>query len=155
MTRHLLQILCTGHWRKFGREMILIVIVKSIQMWRNQNSAGFISCLKYIKGCILFQVGPLSLTLVFMQKIFLHFQIFILNLLWQKLSHTSRVNNFLRKLQNLPKLPDDVILCTTDVVGLYSNIPNEEGLLFLKKALDKRRNKLCPLNLLLNWRKSF
>ena len=59
----------------------------------------------------------------------------------QKLSHTSRVNDFLRKLQNLPKLPDDVILCTTDGVGLYSNIPNEEGLLFLKKVLDKRRNK--------------
>ena len=50
-------------------------------------------------------------------------------------------NDFLRKLQNLPKLPDDVILCTIDVVGLYPNIPNEEGLLFLKKALDKRRNK--------------
>ena len=110
-------------------------------MWRNQNSAGFISCLKYIKGCILFQVGPLSLTLVFIQKIFLHFQTFILNLFRQKLSHTSRVNDFLRKLQNLPKLPDDVILCTTDGVGLYSNIPNEEGLLFLKKVLDKRRNK--------------
>ena len=35
--------------------------------------AGFISCLKYIKDCIVFQVGPLSLTLVFIQKIFLHF----------------------------------------------------------------------------------
>ena len=50
-------------------------------------------------------------------------------------------NDFLRKLQNFRKLPDDVILCTIDVVGLYSNIPYEEGLLFLKKALDKRRNK--------------
>ena len=50
-------------------------------------------------------------------------------------------NDFLRKLQNLLKLPDDVILCTIDVVGLYPNIPNEEGLLFLKKVLDKRRNK--------------
>ena len=50
-------------------------------------------------------------------------------------------NDFLRKLQNLPKFPDDVILCTIDVVGLYPNTPNGEGLLFLKKALDKQRNK--------------
>ena len=56
-------------------------------------------------------------------------------------SYIKDTNDFLRKLQNLPKLPDDVILCTIDVVGLYPNIPNEEGLLFLKKALDKRRNK--------------
>ena len=53
-------------------------------------------------------------------------------------------NDFLRKLQNLPKLPDDVILCTIDVVGLSPNVPNEERLLFLKKALDKRQNKTVP-----------
>ena len=33
------------------------------------------------------------------------------------------------------------MLCTIDVVPLYPNIPNEKGLLFLKKALDKRQNK--------------
>ena len=33
----------------------------------------FYFCLKYIKGCIVFQVGPSSLTLAFLQKIFLHF----------------------------------------------------------------------------------
>ena len=37
------------------------------------SSAGFISCLKYIKACIVFQEGPSSLTLAFIQKIFLHF----------------------------------------------------------------------------------
>ena len=56
-------------------------------------------------------------------------------------SYIKDTNNFLRKLENLPKLPDDVILCTIDAVGLYPNIPNDEGLLFLKKALDKRRIK--------------
>ena len=56
-------------------------------------------------------------------------------------SYIKDTNDFLRKLQNLPKLPDDVILCTIDVIGLYPNIPNEEGLLFLKKALHKWRNK--------------
>ena len=53
-------------------------------------------------------------------------------------------NDFLRKLQNLPKLPDDAILCTIDVVRLYPNILNDESLLCLKKALDKRRNKTVP-----------
>ena len=53
----------------------------------------------------------------------------------------KNTNDLIRKLQNLLKLPDDAILCTTDVVGLYRNIPNGKGLLFLKNALDKRRNK--------------
>ena len=47
----------------------------------------------------------------------------------------------LKKLQNLPKLPDNVILGTIDEVGLYSNIPSKEDLLFPKKALQKQRNK--------------
>ena len=37
------------------------------------------------------QLGPSSLTLAFTQKIFLYFQNFILNLLWQKLIQTSRI----------------------------------------------------------------
>ena len=56
-------------------------------------------------------------------------------------SYLKDTNDFLRKLQNLPSLQDNVILCTTDVVALYPNTPYDEGLLFLKKALDKRRNK--------------
>ena len=47
--------------------------IDSISMWRNPNSEGFISCLKYIKDCIVFQAGPLSLTLVFIPKMFLCF----------------------------------------------------------------------------------
>ena len=56
-------------------------------------------------------------------------------------SYIKDTNDFLRKLQNLPELPDDVTLCTIDVVGLYPKIPNDESLSFLTKALDKRRNK--------------
>ena len=47
-------------------------------------------------------------------------------------------NDFLRKLQNLIKLPDDAILSTIDVVRLYPNVLNDESLLCLKKAIDKR-----------------
>ena len=55
------------------------------------------------------------------------------------------------KLRSLPKLPDNIILCTIDVVGLYSNIPHEEGLSALRKRLDNRMEKyissctLCDL----------
>ena len=38
-------------------------------------------------------------------------------------------------------MPDDLILCTTDVVGLYLNIPHEEGLIVIRKDLDTRKDK--------------
>ena len=47
----------------------------------------------------------------------------------------------MRKLRSLPNLPDDIILCTIDVVGLYPNIPHEEGLFALRKRLDLRQEK--------------
>ena len=56
-------------------------------------------------------------------------------------SYIKDTNEFLTKLQNFPKFPDDVILCTIDAVALYPNIPNHESLLFLKKALHNRQDK--------------
>ena len=40
-----------------------------------------------------------------------------------------------------PNLPDDIILCTVDVVGLYPNIPHDQGLSALRKRLDLRQEK--------------
>ena len=66
-------------------------------------------------------------------------------------SYIKDRNGFLNKLHSLSKLPDDIILCTVDVDGLYPNIPQEEGLAALKKRLDKRMEKyisshtLCDL----------
>ena len=40
----------------------------------------------------------------------------------------------------LPKLLN-IILCTVDVVGLYPNIPHEEGLSAIRKRLDNRMEK--------------
>ena len=34
-----------------------------------------------------------------------------------------------------------IILCTVDVVGLYLNIPHDEGLSTLRKQLDLRQEK--------------
>ena len=50
--------------------------------------------------------------------------------------YIKNVNDFLTKLQNLPKRSDDIIVYTLDVVGLYPNIANEEGLRFLREASD-------------------
>ena len=43
---------------------------------------------------------------------------------------------FPKKLRFLPKFPGRIILCTMDVVGLYTNKPNEEGLAALRKRLE-------------------
>ena len=50
-------------------------------------------------------------------------------------------NEFLKKLCSLPKLPDGIILCTMDDVGLYPNIPHVEGLPTLRKQLETRKEK--------------
>ena len=38
-------------------------------------------------------------------------------------------------------MPDDIILCTINVVGLYPNIPHDEGLAALRKLLECREDK--------------
>ena len=48
---------------------------------------------------------------------------------------------FLEKIANLPPLPDDLIVFTKDVAGLYPNIPHEEGLIAIRRALDTRKDK--------------
>ena len=62
-------------------------------------------------------------------------------------SFIKHTNDFLNKLRSLPKLLDDIILCTVDVVALYPNIPHEEGLSALRKRLDNPMEKytLCDL----------
>ena len=56
-------------------------------------------------------------------------------------SYIKDINEFLEKLCSLPKLTDGSILCTMDVVGLYPNIPHEEGLSALRKRLETRKEK--------------
>ena len=51
---------------------------------------------------------------------------FHLKPLAQKLkSYIQDMHDFLKKIANLPTLPDDLILYTLDVVGLYPNISQE------------------------------
>ena len=50
-------------------------------------------------------------------------------------------NHFLRKIKELGQLQEGIILYAIDVVGLYPNIPHDEGLAFLKDFLDSRVEK--------------
>ena len=51
-------------------------------------------------------------------------------------SYIKDTNDFLKKLRDLPDLPEESINCRIDVVGLFPSIPNEEGLRFLRNVLD-------------------
>ena len=44
--------------------------------------------------------------------------------------------NFLHKLGQIGEVPEGVILCKIDVVGLYPHIPHIEGLEALKEAFS-------------------
>ena len=56
-------------------------------------------------------------------------------------SYIKDINQFLNKIKKIEKLPEEAILCTMDVVGLYPNIPHGEGLASLYKFLETRENK--------------
>ena len=47
----------------------------------------------------------------------------------------------MKKLNELRDLPDGFILCTIDVVGLYPNILQKDGLEAIRKAHDKREDQ--------------
>ena len=47
----------------------------------------------------------------------------------------------MRRIKELGQPPEGTILCTIDVIGLYLNIPHDEGLAFLKDFLDSRVDK--------------
>ena len=55
-------------------------------------------------------------------------------------SYIKDTNDFLSKLKGLNDLPEDFTLCTIDVVGLYPNIPHDDGLAALGRVLDKRQD---------------
>ena len=56
-------------------------------------------------------------------------------------SYIKDNNDFLEKLCSLTNLPNDIILCSVDVAGLYPNIPHDEGLSAVQKRLELRRYK--------------
>ena len=64
-------------------------------------------------------------------------------------SFVKDTNNFLRKLDGLKDLPGNALLCTVDVVGLYQNIPQNEGLLAVKEALKNQVDQTVSIESLM------
>ena len=56
-------------------------------------------------------------------------------------SYIKDTNHFLKKLQEIGSLPKNAVLCNFDVVGLYPNMPLEEGLASIGKHLDNRKKR--------------
>ena len=56
-------------------------------------------------------------------------------------SYIKDSGDFIKELRNIDHIPQDANMVTTDVVGLYPSIPNDNGLEPLKKVLDNRENK--------------
>ena len=56
-------------------------------------------------------------------------------------SYIKDTEDYLKKVQNMGKSPQESLLVTVDVVGLYPSIPHNAGLKVLKDALDCGRTK--------------
>ena len=56
-------------------------------------------------------------------------------------SFAKDTNHFLSLLAKLDEIPDNVLLYTADVVGLYPSIPHGEGLEAMRKALDTKQSQ--------------
>ena len=56
-------------------------------------------------------------------------------------SYIKDSGDFLKKMKNLGSLPENAILVTGDVFGLYPSIPHEAGLQALEEILENRDYK--------------
>ena len=65
-------------------------------------------------------------------------------------SYVKDTNDFLAKLKDMERFPDGAILVNIDVVGLYPNIPHDEGLEALQRTLNKRSNPVIPTDHIVN-----
>jgi len=65
-------------------------------------------------------------------------------------SYVKDTNDFLHKLNDIGTLPQNALLVTIDVVGLYPHIPHNEGLDAIRHALDGRENQETPTNLIVD-----
>ena len=57
---------------------------------------------------------------------------------------------FINKMSQTGDIPENGILVTIEVVGLYPSIPHKVRLKVLKNALDKRKQKHIPTEKLIN-----
>ena len=56
-------------------------------------------------------------------------------------SYIRDSQHFLEKIKTIGSVPENDILITVDVVGLYSSIPHQAGLKATEEALEKSENE--------------
>ena len=66
-------------------------------------------------------------------------------------SYIMDSGDFIKKLKNIDHIPQDAIMVTADVVGLYPSIPHDAGLEVLRKALIIEKIKIFQLMTLPKW----
>ena len=64
------------------------------------------------------------------------------------LQDTPHLLRIIEKINNGPKLPTNTILATTDIIGAYQNIPQDDGIETFKQVLEQRDSKEVPSNFL-------
>ena len=65
-------------------------------------------------------------------------------------SYIKDSGDFLNKMSQIGDIPENDILVTAEVVGLYPSIPHKARLKLLKNALEKRKQKHIPIEKLIN-----
>ena len=69
-------------------------------------------------------------------------------------SYIKDSNDFKSKIKNI-NVPNDALVVTADVVGLWPSIPHEAVLSALREALDKRTSKRISADNLIKWQNLF
>ena len=68
---------------------------------------------------------------------------------WSCISQES--GDFIKKTRNLGTIPENAILVTVDVVGLYPSIPRAAELKALREVLNKREKHTISTRELMRW----
>ena len=55
--------------------------------------------------------------------------------------YVKDTTDFINKVESISALPHDFILATMDVISLYTNIPNHEGLMAVARVLTRHKPK--------------
>ena len=63
------------------------------------------------------------------------------------LPYVKDSGNFISKIKQIDSVPENAILVTADVVGLYRSIPHDVGLKALKQALINGNRKKFQQNI--------
>ena len=110
--------------KKFEKEEAFLVIFQIIVMQKILSLADSIYCLKFIRMYDIPGRSVISNCGFCTENISAFLDHHLKLIAMQVKSYVKDTNDFLKKLRDLRDLPEESIICTTDVVGLYPSIPN-------------------------------